>query len=227
MKLAIEPKLRTLNPTEKNLNKLLLQWPMAKFKDKERVEKKKLSKAFWLGAFVIFIMVMSVMGYIENKDNSEVRKYNDFTFSGGNGKWTTKIEGKAYTFSYHPTDIEKIPLDAAIVSRISGTKMIYTTYDPDSRYAEDMALSQFVIGNNLWDYSRTYSQPAFSNSSSYNMPVADCRNATLYVPVIRLVEGKNMSITMKDNCIILEGSSSTDFLAMTERLLYGLMGVIK
>ena len=59
------------------------------------------------------------------------------------------------------------------------------------------------------------------------MPIIACNDATLNVPVVYFKHGNATNIHIENNCIIAEASANADFIMVKDRLLYGMLGVMK
>ena len=191
-------------------------------------KKNKENNRIGLGAVIAIVVLMlsSTIGYVFKGGSNE--KYGDFSFSRtDDGTWYTKVNGKQLAFHYFPSDLEDINLSNEIVDKMKNTNMIYFTYNPESRYREDIAMLGFELTNILWQDFKIYATKGLTKNNTFNAPVIDCNNATITIPVIYFNESNQTEIYLNNNCIVLNGRTGIDFLVLKERLLYGLFGVIK
>ncbi len=187
---------------------------------------KKNKMGLWVAIFIAFIMLSSTIGYVFKGGSKE--KYNDFSFSRtDDGTWYTKVNGKQLAFHYFPSDLEDINLSSEIVDKIKNTNMIYFTYDPESRYREDIAMLSFELTNILWQDFKIYATNGLTKNNTFNAPVINCNNATITTPVIYFNESNQTEIHLNSDCIVLNGRTGIDFLILKERLLYALFNVIE
>jgi hypothetical protein len=79
----------------------------------------------------------------------------------------------------------------------------------------------------------------FTANSTYALPIITCNDSTENVPVVYFREGSATSTTNRTNttnttnihlegsCIIAEAKTNAGFVMAKDRLLYGILGVIK
>jgi len=191
-------------------------------------KKNKENNRIGLGAVIVIVVLMlsSTIGYVFKGDSKE--KYNDFSFSRtDDGIWHTKVNGKQLAFHYFPSDLNNINLSSEAVDIIKNSNMVYFTYNPESRYREDIAMLSFELTNILWQDFKIYATNGLTKNNTFNAQIIDCNNATITIPVIYFNESNQTEIYLNNNCIVLNGRTGIDFLVLKERLLYGLFGVIK
>jgi len=183
---------------------------------------KKNKIGIWVIIFIVVIMLTSTIGYVFKGGSKE--KYNDFSFSRtDDGRWYTKINGKQLAFNYFPADLEAINLSTNIVDKIKTTNMIYFTHDPKNRYSGDIALLKEIF----WPYFQIYAEIGLTEKNDFGLPLIDCNNATSAVPVIYITESNQTGFYIDNNCIVCEINSGEDFIAIKERLLYSLFGIME
>jgi len=184
--------------------------------------KEKDKKGIFLVLFIALIMLTSTIGYVFKESSNE--KYNGFSFSiGEDQRWHTKINGIQMSFKYFPADLEAINLSSNIVDRIKTTNMIYFTHDLKNRYSGDIALLKEIF----WPYFQVYAEIGLTEKNDFGLPLIDCNNATSAAPVIYITESNQTGFYMDNNCITCEINSREDFIAVKERLLYSLFGVME
>ncbi len=184
--------------------------------------KEKDKKGIALVLFIAFIMLTSTIGYVFKGDSKE--KYNDFSFSiGDDQRWHTKINGMQISFKYFPADLEKINLSTEIVNKIKNTNMIYFTHNPENYYSGDIAL----LKETFWPYFKIYAEIGLTEKNDFGLPLIDCNNATFAAPVIYISESNQTDFYIDNDCIVFEINSGEDFIAIKERLLYSLFGVME
>ena len=180
----------------------------------------------WAVIVIVILMLSSTIGYVF-KGNSN-KKYGDSSFSRtDDGTWYTKINGKQIAFNYFPSDIEDINLSNEIINKIKNTSMVYFTYNPENNYREGIAVINLELTNILLRDFKVYSANGLTKNNTFNTPIIGCNNATTLIPVIYFNESNQTNIYLNNNCIVLNGRTGNDFLALKERLLYGLFGIIK
>jgi hypothetical protein len=184
-------------------------------------------KQVWISIGIAIIMVSSILGYMFGSDDANTYKYNKITFYQKNLAWAAKISNKDYEFNYFPDTIDYINVSSGIVSRIKSTFQLDCTYDLNDTHAQDLALAQQYIELTLMQSNSIYVRKAATAQNKYNLPVLTCKNATSAVPVIYLRIANETKIYSEDNCIIAQGRDGADILRVKDRILFGVLGVIK
>jgi hypothetical protein len=191
-----------------------------------RKKAKKNKTGFWFVVAIVFLMLTSTIGYLFKGGSSE--KYNHFSFSAtGDGRWITKIDGNNKLFYYHPSETEKINLSDEAIKKIKNTNMVYITYDINNSQRENIAAINLELSKILWEDFNIYSLEGLTSANQYNMEVISCFNATGATPVIYYNESNMLSINIEQDCIVLNGKTTMEFIALKERMVYGLYGVIE
>jgi hypothetical protein len=193
---------------------------------KRHDEVKEKRKKLAMSIFVVAIMTLSVLGYIVVQNTGQsTTTYKDFKFLNVNNQWYTKIGGKNILFDYHPAQVEYINVSKTIIDRINSSVQLYQTSDVNSSDKQAIALAQFDIVQDL-SLRNQYAVNGFTTENEFNLPVITCANSTQYVPVLMYQRSNETDIYDKDNCIILEARSDSDFIALKDRILYGVFGII-
>ena len=190
---------------------------------KERKEKKKLG----LILFIVFIMIGTSVSFVffGFSPATERVKYNGFSFVNNGNIWIAEINGREAAFSFLPGEVENI-LAEDFSKRLQGKFEIDATYDSNSTYKESIALAHHQMGLTLAAYS-IFVRKGFTTNNTFNLPIITCDNATINVPVVYFRHGNATNININNNCIIAEASANADFIKVKDRLLYGILGVMK
>lgn len=191
---------------------------------KEKKEKRK----WGLILFIVFIMIGTSFSFVffGFQPQSEVVKYRDIKFVNQNNVWIAKINGREAAFSFLPGEVESIFVFDESIKRLQSKFEIDVTYDLNSTYAQSIALAQHQMGLTL-AANNIYLRKGFTTNNTFNLPVITCNDATLNVPVVYFRYGNTTNIHAENNCIIAEASSNADFIKAKDRLLYGILGVMK
>ena len=193
---------------------------------KEKKEKKK----WGLILFIVFIMIGTSFSFIffGFQPQRDVVRYNDIKFVNipSQNIWIAKINGREAAFSFLPTDVESIFLFDDSIKRLQNKFEIDVTYDLNSTYKEAIALAQHQMGLTLATYN-IFVRKGFTTNNTFNLPVITCDDATSNVPVVYFRYGNATNIHTENNCIIAEASTNADFIKVKDRLLYGILEVIK
>ena len=191
--------------------------------------KEKTQKRRWgLMLFIVLIMVgtsFSVFLY-NDSPQAQVAKYNGIKFSNDGSKWTAKISGKYAAFSFLPSEVMDIKSPPELNNLLSSRIEIDVTSEFNSTYKGPIAIAQDQMSLVAGVYD-IYLRTGFTANNSFKFPVITCNEATTAVPVIYFLESNLTEITVKDNCVIAKASSETDFIRVKDRLVYGMLGVMK
>ena len=190
---------------------------------KDRKEKKRWGLILFIG---IIMVGTSASFVLIGSQQNEVAKYNGIKFVSQNSVWIAKISGKDAAFSFLPGDVESIRLSGESAQKLKGRLEIDVTYDLNSTYREPIALAQHQMGLTLGQYN-IFVRKGFTANNTFNLPIITCNDATSIVPVVYFRQGNATSINAEGDCIIAEASSGEGFIKAKDRILYGVLGVIK
>lgn len=194
------------------------------------MKEKKERKKWGLILFIVLIMIGTSFSFVffGFSPATEKIKYNgySFTFTPNQNIWVAKINGREAAFSFLPKDVEGIFAFEDISTRLNGKFEIDTTSDLNSTFKESIALAQHQMGLTLAAYN-IYLRKGFTTNNTFNLPIITCYDSTLNVPVIYFRYGNTTNIHVENNCIIAEAITNADFIKVKDRLLYGILGVMK
>lgn len=193
---------------------------------KEKKEKKK----YGLILFIIFIMVGTSVSfvYFGFSPAEDKVKYNGITFAKNNNVWIAKINGNEAAFSFLPSDVQNIPADVEAFKLLQEKYEIDITSDVNITFKETIALAEHQMGLTLEAYN-IFLRKGFTTNSTFKppIPIITCSDSTANVPVVYFRSGNATSIRLDNNCIIVQASTNAGFIKVKDRLLYGILGVMK
>ena len=191
---------------------------------KDKAEKKRWGLIF----FIVLIMVGTSFSFVFYgfSGDSEKVKYNGATFVKFPDRWEAKINGRQAAFTFLPSEVENIVALDDSFRTLQGKPEIDVTYDLNSTYKESIALAQHQMELTLSAYD-VYVGKGFTANNTFNKPIIRCADATFNVPVVYFRQGNTTNIHDENNCIIAEASANADFIKVKDRLLYGILGVMK
>jgi len=192
---------------------------------KRHDEAKEKRKKLFMSIFVVAIMVLSVLGYMIGRNSEDTSAYNGFKFFKTNSQWAVKIDGKNVLFYFHPSQVDYINISSDVISKINNSVQLYQTSDKDSLNKQAIALAQFEMMQYL-SLKNQYVVNGFTSENEFNLSVITCANATGYVPVLIYQKSNETKIYEENNCIMLDARSDSDFIALKDRILYGVFGII-
>ncbi|MBW2971567.1 hypothetical protein KY359_00895 [Candidatus Woesearchaeota archaeon] len=191
--------------------------------------KKSISKKALFTIIIGGLMVLSVFGIMFSSFNSggEQAKYGEYTFQQTAQGWVTEIGGTNYAFNYLPSDIEDIEVDTSAVEKLKQSKVLYVTFNPNTRNVQKFELMRFELSNMLMNMAGKVIMPGISEENDgYNQPFVNCTNTTQTMPVVSIVEGNTTTAYLDGDCIILEADEYTTA-ALKDRVLYAMAGIIE
>ena len=188
-------------------------------------EAKEKRKQMFMSLFIVAIMSLSVLGYMFGKDSSEPSKYKNFKFVRTQRGWEAKLNDQKLIFNYHPSQVEQINVSKAIIEKLNNSVQIYLTSDENSKNKQAIALAQFELSNIFSKYNK-YLTVGFTDKNNFNFTVITCANATAYIPVILFEKYNTTEVSESNNCLLLRSRSDQDFIALKDRILYGVLGII-
>ena len=177
--------------------------------------------------FIAFIMISSAFAVIFYgfADQTTSLKYEGITFTKSNIGWDSKIDGKRYSFYYHPSEVEFINVSDRVLEKIASYQLDMTS-DSESEFKDTIALVEYDLSTLLNSNYNVFSRTGFINENEFYLPIFNCSMATEDIPVIYFTFSNATSVSLKDNCIVVEARNDPDFLRIKDRLVYGLLSVI-
>ena len=193
----------------------------------KKEEKNRLfSKKNMVSAFIIFIMVSSVIGFMWGRSGSvQKEEYKGMVFVLKENQWVIEINDMNFEFDFFPTETENINVSPSIASKMKNTLEIDSTYNLNDSQAKAIVLSQYRMSQILARLN-IYLRMGLADENDFNLPIIDCDDATDLVPVLYFESSNQTKISLKGNCIIAESRNADDFIRIKDRLLYAILGVI-
>lgn len=192
------------------------------------MKKKEKSRGKFFSIFIVVIMSMSIIGFLIGGGGGGEQKleYNDQTFTRRGNEWVTLVNNRQLVFDYFPEQVEDIKINPEIIAKLK-TLEIDITYDINDSFAETIALSQYMMQQNLGAVTNIYLRQGLTTSNDFNIPIITCDDATDSVPVLYFKQSNETKIYLEENCIMIEADSEAELLMIKDRLLYGYFEVIK
>jgi len=207
---------------------------MSKSKFKQRKKKKEKSNFFSkqniMSIFIVVIMTSSVIGLMWSQSSENEQSYNGYKFSRVGNKWLTEVNKAVYEFDFLPASLEDIPVDEGLNEKISNSGMIFLTFNPNSTNLPVIDVVRLELTMKLPEVTELFgvtSAVTENINGTYDLPVITCVNASSTIPVIELMYDNETRIDIDSNCIKLIGYQPLDLLALKDRLMYQLLGIIE
>ena len=177
--------------------------------------KKSLWKKLFLPGFIIFIMMMSGVGYMFGRDSGEGVKYNDYKFTKTQKGWLTYKDNKQIILLNNPTELFNISVDYVDFNELNSAEKIYISSNPKDNIGGYLQGLQFNFINNLTP--KIVSACYEDNEGCENFPLKDCSDASSDVKVILIKRGET-KIEYKDHCLIIQGED-TELIKYIDKLI--------
>ena len=192
---------------------------MQRILTQEEKKSKERFKQIIVGLVLIFIMVLSTLGYSlfnqeENNPSSQGQEkivYNEVEFIKTNDFWVTNIEGKQFIFKYNPNETERFN---------SQLKSIGSYYDEPLYVSSKNKIAISEIYNNLNDVVQRMQEACVEGEDCEgNFPTKDCGSNFM------IIKESNMTkITQNKSCVYIEGSSE-NMIKLTDEFLFKILGI--
>jgi len=183
-----------------------------------------------ISLFIVAVMVMSAAGFMIDYAFKDKLEYNGFKFTQEQNGFVTSLAGKKIAFNYYPTQLESLNISSGAMEAIKSAKMIGVSYDPSSYLVESMAQLQYYLDTSLPELFDIFVQKGLTNNTGYDIPELGCENATAATPIIVFAEaGENETekVLYENNCLTFKANSEQELVMQTERIVYGLAGIIR
>ena len=174
------------------------------------------------------IMISSVFGVIFfgfGGSNGDSLQYNGFEFVRVSGGYQFQTERTTITFSHFPSELSYEVTNGTDDIFRSQKQFLYTS-DFHDRLNQTIALVHYNLAPLFQEEFGVSLIPAYT-SNVPGFPVADCKNATMTLPVIVTKSADISRISRNDSCIVLEAAEPEDLISLHELILYRMLGVIE
>ena len=196
---------------------------------KQKMRRKPDHKKLYIAIFIIAVMVLSTFGFILsfNVQDTDQLDYNNFKFRLVDNQWITKVDGKEYTFYFHPLDVST-QAPSEIKNIINTAPKIYLTFDPEISELQYVDLARFELSQFLTlDLGKNVENAVLNQTELYDLPIITCDNASIQNPVVQFEQLNQSKIFIEpDYCIRVSASTSVDFVKHAEGIIYILLGII-
>jgi hypothetical protein len=191
----------------------------------EEEKKKFWSKRNLVALFIIIVMVGSSAGFIFGRDEGYSSKYNGLKFKLINNVWLTKINDQEVRFHFHPAEVENLSVSNDSIEKLDMPSIYFTFEAGKNLQYVDMVRYEFITS--LQEQLNIYvTSGVLNKTEEYNFPVINCENATEEMPVLKFIFSNETRVYSDGNCVIAEAQSEQEMLAISDRIRYGLFGVI-
>lgn len=182
-----------------------------------------------MSLFIVFIMVLSVIGFVlVDLGSSDTKKsFGEYTFYKTSQGWRAKIAGQNLYFNFLPDQVSSIQVDERSSQILTAAPLLAITYDSNSTYAQSMGQLQYYMEQLLNQNQKVYVVRGLINNTEFpTLPQITCTNSSQSLPVIVFEKSNITQITSTDWCIRAEGATGQDFFTLADRILYKILGVL-
>ncbi len=195
---------------------------MARKRTESGIQKKHI-----LGIIIILLMVMSVLGIWQGDPSKQ--RYRGHTFTSDGAYVTTNVNDAKARFHYAPQTVEHISVPKSATDLLINAQSITVLFNPADPRVEDIETIRLEL--TAYDIPTVLQKQANSAITSqdpaYFLPIVSCENATALNPIVYITSANASYITQEGSCVIMSSQSSYDMYVLKDRLLYGVMGLIK
>jgi len=184
---------------------------------KSEKEKIKTRNKLIIGIILIFVMIISVLGFGFMNTDSETRKeivYNGFEFKEQNGLWVLNTQGVSFAFKYNPEEVQKIDSEVKDISSYYR-KPLYI----DSKNNE----AKIEIYRNFNNIAQRVQDACFSEKKNEcineNLPIKNCDDNLIIIKKADYSE-----IKQKDGCVFIYAPDE-DLGRVTDEFLFKVIGI--
>ncbi|MBT4539687.1 hypothetical protein HOC32_05345 [Candidatus Woesearchaeota archaeon] len=174
--------------------------------------------------FIIILMVLSGVGFLgagvfSNPSGSYEEEYNGFTLSQQSSYWVLTQGSYQYPFLNFPTDLEDLSISLE-VGKWRQAGVVYLAYLPNDTV--DVLPYQQQLGNVFTTNGLRQQQSCIKEEGCPDVPIIDCSiNSGLIYQ-----SGKEVEIIQDQNCLVVSAPTAFEFQRITERIIYGFLGVM-
>ncbi len=185
---------------------------MRRIETRAEVEKKSRNKQIVIGAILVGLMILSVVGYgflNQESDDESVEKYRNFKFIRQQGLWYVNIEEESFGFQYLPREVEDV-----LVSGVFNLN----NYKNNPLYFVGNGEGGSEILNNLNRYVLRAQNACLAglNCSNEKLPVKTCDDNLI------VFENGETKVGQNNRCVYLSGDS----VRAADAFLYNIFGII-
>ena len=178
----------------------------------------------WL---IIILMVLSGIGFLgagvvnsHGQQNYLEEDYDGFTFFQQSPYWILEKDGHNYAFYNFPADLEDISLPIDLVSWGNSVEKVYLASLPNDTVDVTASLQQLGA---VFSVNGIRAQMAcVEEEGCGDIPILDCATNS----GIAYQTGEMTTISQDKECLTVVAPTLVEFERITERIIYGFLGVM-
>ena len=191
---------------------------MRKIISKQEEARKKKRNQLIVGFALIFIMLLSVLGYSFSGGNKSTTKieYNGFNFIKQDDFWILNMKNFNFIFKNNPNQVEKINSDLKNLENYYGKPLYMYSKNYDA---------ELEIYKNLFYYNQIVQRmqdaclEGNQTDCDETLPVKNCEDNFI---IIR--ERNETKIIQENNCVFIEGKQE-ELTKITDEFLFKILGI--
>ena len=193
-------------------------------------KKKKDTILYWSIALVIAVIILFIAAskYYQKQPDYPVVIYNNWEFTRISDMWWFEWQHNSQVYTiplrFNPYEAEEVKINGKLNSTAFNSRgYVYITFDLSNESSQDLSMLALASAELTQNIATAIKKtPVAACTNAYNdacdeRPVKTCENTD--EPVIFLREGGETLITLKGNCIIIEGKG-IELVKSVDRLLY-------
>jgi hypothetical protein len=188
---------------------------MRRILTKKQQKRKERFNQIIVGIVLIFLMMLSIIGYSligRNSDEEQGEKviYNGIEFINKNGFWVVALEDTQLIFKYNPQEVEKID------SLVNNLNSYYN--QPLYIYSENTEASNEIY-KNMNPFVERMQNACLEEGCGEDLPVKNCSNNFI------IIREKNITgINQNQSCVFIEGPKE-NLVRLTDEFLFKVFGI--
>lgn len=194
---------------------------MRKIISKQEREKKQRIKQFIVGGILVFIMLISTLGYSfqgQLREDKQKIEYNGFEFIQQNEMWYTQIKGYEFGFKNNPEQTEDFESysDVNLLAQYQN-KPLYI-YSENREAEAEIYRNLNEVVQRMQFACPEKNESAFETKCKVEWPIKNCSNNFI------LIKEGNFQITPRNNCVFIEGPKE-NLTKITDEFLFKTIGI--
>jgi len=191
---------------------------MRKIISKQEEARKKKRNQLIVGFALIFIMLLSVLGYSFSGGNESTTKikYNGFNFIKQDDFWILNMKNFNFIFKNNPNQVEKINSDLKNLENYYGKPLYMYSKNYDA---------ELEIYKNLFYYNQIVQRmqdaclEGNQTDCDETLPVKNCEDNFIIIK-----ENNETKIIQENNCVFIEGKQE-ELTKITDEFLFKILGI--
>ncbi|MCX6709529.1 MAG: hypothetical protein NTV63_01065 [Candidatus Woesearchaeota archaeon] len=196
-----------------------------------KTKENKGRKAAILSIVIVFLMLSSTIAYIavDSSSNTIRHKNIKFSYDENENLWTGRFPGENVLFYTSPEEFDLLNISPEISGKILSSSMIVISFNPkeDVQMLAAIDAVSYDIYSYLLPNSIYVDRAITALNSNYTFPVADCINASQYVPILKFMKSNATDVSLSNNCIVAGAPNARELLVIRDKLVFDIFYSLK